>query len=84
MQPLKWLFPGMLVKRWIFLGVLGIIMISMGFAIIISEDIPASKTGASEMSAAIFSSTLTTVAVFLPMIFVVGVAVQLFKELNIT
>ena len=47
MQPLKWLFPGMLVKRWVFLGVIGIIMISMGFAIIISEDIPASKTGAS-------------------------------------
>ncbi|NQT06325.1 MAG: YvcK family protein [Candidatus Omnitrophica bacterium] len=47
MQPLKWLFPGMLVKRWLFLGIIGIIMISMGFAIIISEDIPASKTGAS-------------------------------------
>lgn len=44
----------------------------------------ASKTGASEMSAAIFSSTLTTVAVFLPMIFVVGVAGQLFKELAFT
>ena len=47
MQPLKWLFPGMLVKRWVFLGIIGIIMISMGFAIIISEQIPASKTGAS-------------------------------------
>ena len=47
MQPLKWLFPGMLVKRWVFLGVLGIIMVSMGFAIMISEDISASKTGAS-------------------------------------
>ena len=44
----------------------------------------ASKTGASEMSGAIFSSTLTTVAVFLPMIFVVGVAGQLFKELAFT
>lgn len=47
MQPLKWLFPGMLVKRWVFLGIIGIIMISMGFAIIISENVPTSKTGAS-------------------------------------
>ena len=44
----------------------------------------ASKTGASEVASAIFSSTLTTVAVFLPMIFVVGVAGQLFKELAFT
>ncbi|MEE8317533.1 MAG: efflux RND transporter permease subunit, partial [Candidatus Omnitrophota bacterium] len=44
----------------------------------------AAKTGASEMSGAIFSSTLTTVAVFLPMVFVVGVAGQLFKELAFT
>lgn len=47
MQPLKWLFPGMLVKRWIFLGVIGIIMVSAGSAIMISENISASKTGAS-------------------------------------
>ena len=44
----------------------------------------ASKVGASEVSASIFSSTLTTVAVFLPMVFVVGVAGQLFKELAFT
>ena len=44
----------------------------------------ASKVGASEVSGAIFSSTLTTVAVFLPMVFVVGVAGQLFKELAFT
>ena len=44
----------------------------------------ASKIGANEMAGAIFSSTLTTVAVFLPMIFVVGVAGQLFKELAFT
>jgi len=44
----------------------------------------ASYVGASEMSGAIFSSTLTTVAVFLPMVFVVGVAGQLFKELAFT
>ena len=42
------------------------------------------KEGANEVSGAIFSSTLTTVAVFLPMIFVVGVAGQLFKELAFT
>ncbi len=44
----------------------------------------ASQIGASEMSGAIFSSTLTNVAVFLPMVFVVGVAGQLFKELAFT
>ena len=44
----------------------------------------ASKSGANEVAGAIFSSTLTTVAVFLPMIFVVGVAGQLFKELAFT
>ena len=44
----------------------------------------AAKSGANEVAAAIFSSTLTTVAVFLPMIFVVGVAGQLFKELAFT
>ncbi len=46
--------------------------------------IEATKYGASEVSGAIFSSTLTTVAVFLPMVFVVGVAGQLFKELAFT
>ncbi len=40
--------------------------------------------GASEVAAAIFASTLTTIAVFLPLIFVEGVAGQLFKELAFT
>ncbi|MDP8216266.1 MAG: efflux RND transporter permease subunit [Candidatus Kaelpia imicola] len=40
--------------------------------------------GASEVAAAIFASTLTTIAVFLPLIFVKGVAGQLFKELAFT
>ncbi len=40
--------------------------------------------GASEVAAAIFASTLTTIAVFLPLIFVQGVAGQLFKELAFT
>ncbi|MBU0682664.1 MAG: gluconeogenesis factor YvcK family protein [Candidatus Omnitrophota bacterium] len=37
MEKLKWLYPGMLVKRWIFLSIFGILMISMGFVIVISE-----------------------------------------------
>jgi HAE1 family hydrophobic/amphiphilic exporter-1 len=44
----------------------------------------AAVEGASEVSNAIVASTLTTIAVFLPMIFVVGVAGQLFKELAFT
>jgi HAE1 family hydrophobic/amphiphilic exporter-1 len=40
--------------------------------------------GASEVSNAIIASTLTTIAVFLPLIFVKGVAGQLFKELAFT
>ncbi|MBF0493631.1 MAG: YvcK family protein [Candidatus Omnitrophica bacterium] len=37
MQRLKWLYPGMFVKRWISLSVFGIIMVSMGFVMMISE-----------------------------------------------
>lgn len=44
----------------------------------------AASEGAEEVSNAIVASTLTTIAVFLPMIFVVGVAGQLFKELAFT
>jgi HAE1 family hydrophobic/amphiphilic exporter-1 len=44
----------------------------------------AATEGANEVSNAIVASTLTTIAVFLPMIFVVGVAGQLFKELAFT
>ncbi|MFH1877905.1 MAG: efflux RND transporter permease subunit, partial [Candidatus Omnitrophota bacterium] len=44
----------------------------------------AATDGAEEVSNAIVASTLTTIAVFLPMIFVVGVAGQLFKELAFT
>lgn len=46
--------------------------------------IEASVKGANEVSAAIVGSTLTTIAVFLPMVFVVGIAGQLFKELAFT
>ena len=41
---LKWLYPGMLVKRWISLSIFGILMISMGFVIVISERNPENKT----------------------------------------
>jgi len=40
--------------------------------------------GASEVGAAVFASTLTTVAVFLPIIFVEGIAGQLFKDMALT
>ena len=44
MRKLKWLYPGMFVKRWIFLTALGIIFIAMGFAMVISEKTPENKT----------------------------------------
>ncbi|MDP8259142.1 MAG: efflux RND transporter permease subunit [Candidatus Aadella gelida] len=48
-----------------------------------APEIAATK-GSEEVSNAIVASTLTTIAVFLPMIFVVGIAGQLFKELAFT
>ncbi len=44
----------------------------------------ASSVGAWEVAAAISSSTLTTITVFLPLVFVVGVAGQIFKQLSLT
>jgi len=44
----------------------------------------AAVKGAEEVNEAITSSTLTTIAVFLPMLFVVGIAGQLFKDLLFT
>jgi len=44
----------------------------------------AAVIGATEVSNAITASTLTTIVVFFPMIFVVGVAGQLFKQLSFT
>ena len=44
MRKLKWLYPGMFVKRWIFLTTVGIILIAMGFAMVISEKTPENKT----------------------------------------
>ncbi|MBU1084653.1 MAG: gluconeogenesis factor YvcK family protein [Candidatus Omnitrophota bacterium] len=43
MGRLKWLYPGMLIKRWISLSIFGILMISMGFVIVIAERNPESK-----------------------------------------
>jgi len=44
----------------------------------------AAEEGASEVSDAITASTLTTIAVFLPIVFVFGIAGQLFKQLAFT
>jgi len=44
----------------------------------------AAVKGAEEVNEAITGSTLTTIAVFLPMLFVVGIAGQLFKDLLFT
>jgi len=44
----------------------------------------AAQDGASEVANAISSSTLTTIAVFFPMVFVVGMAGQIFKQLAFT
>jgi len=42
------------------------------------------SVGSNEVAGAVISSTLTTIAVFLPLIYVVGIAGQLFKELAFT
>jgi len=44
----------------------------------------ASIEGTSQVGSAIFASTLTTIAVFLPMIFLTGIEGQFFKELALT
>ncbi len=44
MRKLKWLYPGMFIKRWIFLTTFGIILIAMGFAVVISEKTPQNRT----------------------------------------
>jgi uncharacterized cofD-like protein len=44
MRKLKWLYPGMFIKRWIFLTTIGIVLIAMGFAMAISERSPQNKT----------------------------------------
>ncbi|MBL7155692.1 MAG: YvcK family protein [Candidatus Omnitrophica bacterium] len=44
MKRLKWLYPGMFIKRWMMLTTLGIILVAMGFAMVISERTPENKT----------------------------------------
>jgi len=46
--------------------------------------VSAARDGAAEVSAAVTASTLTTVAVFFPMVFVSGVAGQLFRDQALT
>jgi HAE1 family hydrophobic/amphiphilic exporter-1 len=48
------------------------------------EEKDAAASGASEVGSAITSSTLTTIVVFFPMVFVIGIAGQIFKQLAFT
>lgn len=45
-KKLKWLIPGMGVKRWIFLLILSVVLVSMGSVLIIIEENPNTKAGA--------------------------------------
>ncbi|PIQ88983.1 MAG: hypothetical protein COV72_05485, partial [Candidatus Omnitrophica bacterium CG11_big_fil_rev_8_21_14_0_20_42_13] len=38
MKLLKWFYPGMRIKRWIAFTIFGIVLLSMGFVIVISEE----------------------------------------------
>jgi HAE1 family hydrophobic/amphiphilic exporter-1 len=44
----------------------------------------ASITGTEEVSAPLLATTMTTVAVFLPMVFLIGIAGQIFKDMSFT
>jgi HAE1 family hydrophobic/amphiphilic exporter-1 len=44
----------------------------------------AARQGASEVGSAVVASTLTTVAVFLPVVFLDGIAAQLFRDMAVT
>lgn len=46
--------------------------------------VEAAEQGTSEVAGAVFAATLTTVAVFFPMVFVTGVAGELFKDQSLT
>jgi HAE1 family hydrophobic/amphiphilic exporter-1 len=48
------------------------------------DDTTAAREGASEVGHAVVASTLTTVAVFLPVVFLEGVAAQLFRDQALT
>ena len=53
MQLLKWLYPGMKVKRWIFLCVVGIIMIAMGIELCVMKE----RVAKSESLIVVYSGT---------------------------
>lgn len=44
----------------------------------------AARTGAGEVGRAVVASTLTTIAVFLPVVFLEGIAAQLFRDMAVT
>jgi uncharacterized cofD-like protein len=46
MKRLKWLIPGMGVKRWIILLILSVVLVSMGSVLMIVEENPNNKAGA--------------------------------------
>jgi HAE1 family hydrophobic/amphiphilic exporter-1 len=48
------------------------------------ETVSAAREGAGEVSGAVVAATLTTVAVFFPMVFVTGIAGQLFRDQALT
>ncbi|MGI6484734.1 MAG: efflux RND transporter permease subunit [Tepidanaerobacteraceae bacterium] len=48
------------------------------------DPVLAAVSGTNEVSAAVTASTLTTVAVFLPIVFIQGITAQFFKELALT
>src|SRR5690606_32759831 len=47
-------------------------------------DLEAARNGTSEVSGAVMASTLTTIAVFFPMVFISGIAGQLFRDQALT
>lgn len=48
------------------------------------DNVTAARDGTSEVGMAIFASTLTTIAVFFPLVFVQGIAGQLFSDQSLT
>lgn len=48
------------------------------------DQVTAAREGASEVAGAIFAATMTTIAVFLPLVFVEGIAGQLFSDQALT
>ena len=48
------------------------------------DPVDAAKSGTSEVASAVFAATLTTIAVFFPMVFISGIAGQLFRDQALT